>query len=195
MAALALPQGPRSSKLRICAGICRRRARHPGRDGSRCPGGARRRRNRSLARPRGGSAAQGRTLERQFGRARGGGRLRRRFRGPLQRLQDRSRQARHRPRAAPSRNDGDLTMSMAAPEPKANMGQPVPRYDALAKVTGQARYAADMPLMNPAYAYLVTSAIARGRIDGFDLTDAGGVRGVIDIVTHENADKLKPVKL
>src|ERR1700742_2319979 len=85
-------------------------------------------------------------------------------------------------------------MSTAAPEPKANMGQPVPRYDAVAKVTGQARYAADMPLINPAYAYLVTSAIARGRIESFDLADAKKVRGVIDIVTHENAEKLKDAK-
>ena len=43
-------------------------------------------------------------------------------------------------------------MSIAAPEPKANMGQPVPRYDAVAKVTGRARYAADVPLANPAFA-------------------------------------------
>ena len=33
-------------------------------------------------------------------------------------------------------------MSTAAPEPKGNMGQPVPRYDAYAKVTGKAAYAA-----------------------------------------------------
>ncbi len=86
-------------------------------------------------------------------------------------------------------------MSIAAPEPKANMGQPIPRYDAVAKVTGKAEYAADMPLVNPAYAYLVTSSIAKGRIDGFDLDAARKVRGVIDIVTHENAEKLKEAKL
>lgn len=86
-------------------------------------------------------------------------------------------------------------MTAAAPEPKANMGQPVPRYDATAKVTGRATYASDMPLDDPAYAFLVTSAIARGRIDSFDLDDAKGVRGVIDIVTHENAPKLKESKL
>ena len=63
-------------------------------------------------------------------------------------------------------------MSIAAPEPKANMGEPIPRYDAVAKVTGRADYAADVPLANPVYAYLVTSSIAKGRIDGFDLTDA-----------------------
>ena len=86
-------------------------------------------------------------------------------------------------------------MSIAAPEPKANMGQPVPRYDAVAKVTGRAEYAADTPLNRPAYAYLVTSAIAKGRIDSFDLAAARQVRGLIDIVTHENAEKLKEAKL
>ena len=86
-------------------------------------------------------------------------------------------------------------MSMAATEPKANMGQSVPRYDAVAKVTGRAQYAADVPLANPAYAYLVTSSIAKGRIDRFDLTVAKQVRGVIDIVTHENAETLKEPKL
>jgi len=86
-------------------------------------------------------------------------------------------------------------MSIAAPEPKANMGQPIPRYDAVAKVTGKAQYAADVALVSPAYAYLVTSSIAKGRIDGFDLDAARRVRGVIDIVTHENAEKLKEAKL
>jgi xanthine dehydrogenase YagR molybdenum-binding subunit len=86
-------------------------------------------------------------------------------------------------------------MSIAAPEPKANMGQPVPRYDAAAKVTGKAQYAADVPLSNPVYAYLVTSSIAKGRIDSFDLDAAKRVPGVIDIVTHENAEKLKEAKL
>jgi len=86
-------------------------------------------------------------------------------------------------------------MSTAAPEPKANMGQPIPRYDAVAKVTGKAEYASDVVLVNPAYAYLVTSSIAKGRVDGFDLAAAKQVRGVIDIVTHENAEKLKEAKL
>jgi len=86
-------------------------------------------------------------------------------------------------------------MTAAAPEPKANMGQPVPRYDAVAKVTGRATYGSDMPLDNPAYAFLVTSAISKGRINSFDLDDAKRVRGVIDIVTYQNAPKLKESKL
>ena len=86
-------------------------------------------------------------------------------------------------------------MSIAAPEPKANMGQPIPRYDAVAKVTGKAQYGADVALVSPAYAYLVTSSIAKGRIDSFDLAQARKIRGVIDIVTHENAEQLKEAKL
>ena len=86
-------------------------------------------------------------------------------------------------------------MSIAAPEPKANLGQPIPRYDAVAKVTGKAQYGADVALVDPVYAFLVTSSIARGRIDGFDLSASKQVRGVVDIVTHENAEKLKEAKL
>jgi xanthine dehydrogenase YagR molybdenum-binding subunit len=37
-------------------------------------------------------------------------------------------------------------MSDAAPPPRENQGQPVPRIDARLKVTGEARYAADIPL-------------------------------------------------
>src|SRR6201986_695637 len=86
-------------------------------------------------------------------------------------------------------------MSIAAPEPKANMGQPIPRYEAVAKVTGKAQYGADVALVDPVYAFLVTSSIAKGRIDGFDLSAAKQVRGVVDVVTHENAEKLKEAKL
>jgi len=50
----------------------------------------------------------------------------------------------------------NLTMTTAAPEPKANMGPAIPRYDAVAKVTGKAAYAADVPLVRPVHAYLVT---------------------------------------
>ena len=45
------------------------------------------------------------------------------------------------------------------------MGQPEPRIDARLKVTGEARYASDMPVNNPAFAFLVTSAIAKGTIN------------------------------
>ena len=82
----------------------------------------------------------------------------------------------------------------AAPEPKANMGAPAPRYDARLKVTGEARFASDMAVANPAYAVLVTSAIAKGRIASIDLDQARAVPGVLDILTQDNTSELKPVK-
>jgi xanthine dehydrogenase YagR molybdenum-binding subunit len=65
-------------------------------------------------------------------------------------------------------------------------GRPTSRIDGIAKVTGAARYASDEPVANPAFAYLVTSAIARGRIGAFRLERAKAVPGVLDILTHEN---------
>jgi xanthine dehydrogenase YagR molybdenum-binding subunit len=85
-------------------------------------------------------------------------------------------------------------MTIAAPEPKANMGRPEPRYDARLKVTGQARYASDVPVANPAFAMLVTSAVARGSIETIRLVDARAVPGVLDILTHENTSELKDAK-
>jgi len=82
-------------------------------------------------------------------------------------------------------------MNRAAPEPKANMGKPEPRLEAKLKVTGQARYASDMPVNNPAFAMLITSPIAKGRITAIDLTDARAVPGVLAIFTHEDTGDLK----
>ncbi len=82
----------------------------------------------------------------------------------------------------------------AAPTPKANMGAPVPRVDARLKVTGQARYPSDTPVGNPAFAVLVTSTIATGRIERLDLDGARAVPGVLDILTYENTGELKGVK-
>jgi len=66
------------------------------------------------------------------------------------------------------------------------LGKPVLRIDGVAKVTGAARYPSDEPVRNPAYAYLITSTIARGRIDAFHLELARAVPGVLDILTYEN---------
>lgn len=60
------------------------------------------------------------------------------------------------------------------------------RVEGKLKVTGQARYPSDVPVANPAYAYLLTSAVARGRIKGFDLTAAKAVPGFLDILTFQN---------
>jgi xanthine dehydrogenase YagR molybdenum-binding subunit len=67
--------------------------------------------------------------------------------------------------------------------------------DARLKVTGTARYAADLPLANLAYGVLLVSAIARGRIRKFDLGDARAVPGILEIFTYENASGLKEQKM
>ena len=85
-------------------------------------------------------------------------------------------------------------MNRAAPEPKHNMGKPAPRLDARLKVTGEARYASDMPVNNPAFAFLVTSTIARGEITNIDLSEAKAMPGVLEILTYQNTGDLKNVK-
>src|SRR3954449_8695778 len=81
-----------------------------------------------------------------------------------------------RPRAWRSPMDGEF----------ARIGQPAIRVDGRAKVTGRAAYASDEPVGNAAWAFLVTSAIARGRVAGYELEAARAVPGVLDILTHEN---------
>ncbi len=85
-------------------------------------------------------------------------------------------------------------MSTAAPAAKHNMGRPEPRLESRLKVTGRARYASDLPVNNPAFAFLVTSPIARGRIAAIDARAARAIPGVLDIFTHENTGDLKPIK-
>ncbi|HEX3365568.1 xanthine dehydrogenase family protein molybdopterin-binding subunit [Phenylobacterium sp.] len=67
-----------------------------------------------------------------------------------------------------------------------HIGQPATRIEGALKVTGQARFASDEAPASPAYAVLVTSAIARGRIRAMHLEAARAVPGVLDILTHAN---------
>ncbi|GAA0971450.1 xanthine dehydrogenase family protein molybdopterin-binding subunit [Acrocarpospora macrocephala] len=72
------------------------------------------------------------------------------------------------------------------------VGQPVDRLDGTAKVTGEARYSAEYPYPNMAYAALVHSTIARGRITRIDSATARKTPGVLAVITHENAPPMKP---
>jgi xanthine dehydrogenase YagR molybdenum-binding subunit len=74
-----------------------------------------------------------------------------------------------------------------------HIGDAVLRIDGPGKVSGTIRYASDEQVSRPAWAWLVTSSIARGRVTGFDLDAAKAVPGVLDILTHENVgDQVKP---
>ena len=83
-------------------------------------------------------------------------------------------------------------MAELSPAPSV-IGRPLTRIDGEAKVTGAARYPLDEAVANPAYAYLVTSTIARGRVVRFNFDNARAVPGVLDILSHENVgNQAKP---
>jgi xanthine dehydrogenase YagR molybdenum-binding subunit len=67
------------------------------------------------------------------------------------------------------------------------------RVDARAKVTGQARYAAEVPQDGAAYAVVVTSAIAVGEITRVDAEAALAAAGVLAVLSHHNAQRLEEV--
>jgi xanthine dehydrogenase YagR molybdenum-binding subunit len=73
------------------------------------------------------------------------------------------------------------------------LGKATSRIDGVAKVTGSAKFASDEAVANPAYAYLVTSTVARGSIGSFKLEQARAVRGVLDILTYETVGSLAKV--
>ena len=66
----------------------------------------------------------------------------------------------------------------------------MPRIDARLKVTGEARYAADMAVSNLAYGVLVTSDIARGQVRSVDLAAAKATRGVLQVISYGDVDEL-----
>jgi len=66
------------------------------------------------------------------------------------------------------------------------IGMPVSRIDGRAKVTGQAKYAAEFNVPTLAYGFVVSSAIAKGRIKSIERRAALAVPGVIDVFAHDN---------
>jgi xanthine dehydrogenase YagR molybdenum-binding subunit len=75
---------------------------------------------------------------------------------------------------------------------KANiLGPARNRVDGRAKVTGAAKYAVEFEVPKCAYAWPVESNIAKGKITAIDARGAQSAPGVLAIVTHENAPKLK----
>ncbi|MBV9848297.1 MAG: xanthine dehydrogenase family protein molybdopterin-binding subunit, partial [Armatimonadetes bacterium] len=71
-----------------------------------------------------------------------------------------------------------------------SIGKPMDRVDGRLKVTGGARYSAEMPVTNAAYAVLVMSTIPRGQIAAMDTREAEAVPGVWMVLTPFNAPKL-----
>ncbi|MBV8221522.1 MAG: xanthine dehydrogenase family protein molybdopterin-binding subunit [Solirubrobacterales bacterium] len=70
------------------------------------------------------------------------------------------------------------------------VGEPRDRIDAAAKVTGGARYSADIAIDGVAHAVFATSTIAAGRIVRIDVTEAERAAGVIAVFTYETMPRL-----
>jgi xanthine dehydrogenase YagR molybdenum-binding subunit len=69
------------------------------------------------------------------------------------------------------------------------VGAGIDRVDARLKVTGQATYAADVPVAKVAHAVIVTSAIARGRVAALDVSGVRKLPGVLAVLTHASAPR------
>jgi xanthine dehydrogenase YagR molybdenum-binding subunit len=76
-----------------------------------------------------------------------------------------------------------------------SIGDPVSRIDGPLKVAGKARFAAEVPLDNMAYAALAYSSIARGRIATLDIAAAEAAPGVALVMTYRNAPRMAPPKM
>ncbi|CCJ08895.1 xanthine dehydrogenase family protein molybdopterin-binding subunit [Methylocystis sp. SC2] len=70
------------------------------------------------------------------------------------------------------------------------IGKPVSRIDGPAKVTGRAKYAAEFSARDLAYGFVVSSAVAKGRIQSIDRSAALAVPGVIEVFAHDNRPSL-----
>ena len=71
------------------------------------------------------------------------------------------------------------------------IGRPLNRVDGPMKVSGAARFAAEFAPEGLAQAVLVCSHIANGRVAAIDTRAAQAAPGVIGVMTHENAPRMK----
>jgi xanthine dehydrogenase YagR molybdenum-binding subunit len=70
------------------------------------------------------------------------------------------------------------------------LGKPASRVEGRAKVTGLAKYAGEYNVPNLAHGFVVSSAIAKGRIKHIHTADALAVTGVLDVFTHAHRPAL-----
>jgi xanthine dehydrogenase YagR molybdenum-binding subunit len=75
------------------------------------------------------------------------------------------------------------------------IGQEISRVDGPAKVTGSARYSAEITLPGLTYAEIVGAQVASGRITAIDTAPAERADGVLAVLTHHQMPKVNPVPL
>jgi xanthine dehydrogenase YagR molybdenum-binding subunit len=72
------------------------------------------------------------------------------------------------------------------------IGAPLDRIDGPLKVTGAATYAYEYPVAGVTYVFPVQSTIARGRIVSIDAQAAQALSGVMAVLWHANAPRVRP---
>lgn len=73
------------------------------------------------------------------------------------------------------------------------IGAPLPRVEGSLKVRGAAPYAAEFPLDGMVYGALAFSTVAKGRITRLDTGTAEDAPGVVLVMTHHNAPRMRPM--
>jgi len=71
------------------------------------------------------------------------------------------------------------------------IGKKIPRYDGYPKVSGKAKYTFDIKLPNMAYAKTLRSPFPNAIIKSIDTSKAKKMKGVIEILSHENSNDIK----
>ncbi len=74
------------------------------------------------------------------------------------------------------------------------LGQPISRLDGRDKVSGLAKFTADYPVDGLVHAAIAFSSISKGTITAIDTSAAERAPGVLSVITHLNAPKMKVPK-
>ncbi|MDX3110123.1 xanthine dehydrogenase family protein molybdopterin-binding subunit [Nonomuraea angiospora] len=72
------------------------------------------------------------------------------------------------------------------------VGVAQPRIEGRDKVTGAARYAADVPVPGLAFGAVVLATVSRGRVRDIDVSAVQDMPGVLGVIDHRNAPRLDP---
>jgi xanthine dehydrogenase YagR molybdenum-binding subunit len=75
------------------------------------------------------------------------------------------------------------------------IGAPISRIDGPLKVQGKAKFAAEFPLEGMVYAAVAFSTVPKGRIAALDTSAAEAAPGVVLVMTHRNAPRMKNMPL
>lgn len=104
------------------------------------------------------------------------------------------------PHGIPGHNLGEIEREVPVTEPSAwpindklkYIGKPVKRYDALAKVTGKAKFTADMQLPGMLYAKFLRSNTPHAKVKSIDISKAVSLSGVYAVHVMKNDDNEYP---